>query len=234
MFKFIHTAKESAGLSLIEVAIASIIISVSVLGSYTLFAGIKDSSVGNSKVVQSQQEARIAMERMARELRESGADRVWTNGDTYFYEPTVMFLTPRNADKTFVVNESGDPDWQRAVLYRLDMYQYRVYRYESFEPGLVSALSADTVDPFEICERAYELQWCAPAEELCGNDAVTIVGLDFIRDNDRLFISMRAAPSHGGAVRERYDPYNETSTAKPHTNVADGYIHLQTTVRLRN
>ena len=234
MFKLIHATEDSAGLSLIEVVIASLIVSISVMGSYTLFAGIKDSSVGNSTVMQTQQEARIAVERMARELRESSTDRMWTHEDIDFYEPMIIFLTPRDEDRTFVVDESGDPDWQRAVLYRLDIYLNRVYRYESYEPYIVSTLAADSVNPFEIYELVYEMQWYAQPEELCGNNAVNIVGLDFSRDNDTLFISMRTAPDRGEGGEDGSDPYMDTNTAKSYTNVADAYTHLSTTVRLRN
>ena len=225
MFKLIHATEDSAGLSLIEVVIASIIISISVMGSYTLFAGIKDSSVGNSAVIQAQQEARFAVERVARELRESSADRVWTHEDINFYEPMIIFLTPRDEYRTFVVDESGDPDWQRVVLYRLDMYLNRVYRYESYEPYIVSALAADSVNLSEIYEWVYEIQSSAQAEELFGNSTVSMVGLNFARDGDRLSISMRAAENRGRETRDG---------SELHTNVATSYIDLHTMVRLRN
>ena len=243
MFKLIRTMEDSAGLSLVEVVIASLIISISVMGSYALFAGVIDSSAGNSKVLQAQQEARITMERMARELRESSADRVWTREDTYFYEPMVMFLTPRDQARTFVVDEFGDPEWQRVVLYRLDLCLNRIYRHESYEPYIISSLiaiasgNASTDETYEWL--AYEVLYCGQTEELGGNGAMGVMRLDFSRDNDKLLISMRAAPGSGRSTGDVYDPYMSptmnTNTAKqPYTNVADAYIHLSTTVRLRN
>ena len=168
MFRLVHITEDSAGFTLIEVVIASLIITIGVMGSYALFNNVQDTSAGNSAAIQAQQEARLAMERMARELRESSAERIWTHEDIYFYEPMVMFLTPKNDDRTFAVNESGEPEWQQAILYILDMESNSLHKYKSYDSYILSALSADEVNEYEVYEWVYQLKYGDQVESLGG------------------------------------------------------------------
>lgn len=129
MFKPI--VRNPKGFTLMEVVIAMSVGLIGAMGGYALFANIQGTVAGNSAVVQAQQEARFTVERIARELRESNPDNVWPNPMPDEGSDYITFLTPRNEDATFMVDGSGSPDWQRAILYRLEesncLYRYQVY-----------------------------------------------------------------------------------------------------------
>ena len=120
--------KNSKGITVIESIVSISISIIAALGGYTLLASVQDTVVGNSEVTQSQQEARAIVERIARELRESSANRVWTNEDLDCSDPMIVFLTPRDGNRRFRVDAFGRPDWQRAIMYRLDPDLNRLIR----------------------------------------------------------------------------------------------------------
>ena len=218
-----YRMRASKGISLVEMTISIFIVSIAVMGADSLFIAVTNTSAGNSEMVQVQQEARYAMEKMARELRESSADRVWTGTDLSSSESMVVFLTPRNGEKTFAVDESGGPEWRKAVLYRLDILSSSLHRYQSTEPDMLSALAAEDVDTYSVDKVVYAIQSREHAEVLGGNSVVGIAALSFTRTDDKLVISMRAGAKvegvEGGGGRG---------------NVAAPFAHLHTMVRLRN
>lgn len=226
-----HIKRDSAGLSLIEVVIASAIILVGVMASYALILGVQKTSSGNSDLLQAQQEARLTMESIARELREASVSRAWTDEDIDFYEPMIMFLSARDENLTFTVNDSGEPDWQKAVLYKLDTYQDRLYRYESDDSYVMSILDADDINQWTVYELIYEVQYSNVPEEVGSNNLVNVSDIDFTWDGDNLEISVRA-----NANRQEYDMYNPNmqSTAESYEYIPEGFIQLNTLVRLRN
>jgi len=137
MFKPI--VRNPKGFTLIEVVIAMSVGLIGAMGGYALFANIQGTMSGNSAVVQAQQEARFVVERITRELCESNPDRVWPNPMPDEGSDYVVFLTPRNEDRVFVVDNDGNPKWQRSILYRLDtdlrLRRYQVYMSGTAEPS---------------------------------------------------------------------------------------------------
>lgn len=134
MFKQIDTIKNPKGFTLMEVVIAMSVGIIGAMGGYALFANIQGTLAGNSAVVQAQQEARFIVERITRELRESNRDQVWPNPMPSGGSDYIAFLTPRDENGTFMVDGSGNPDWQRAILYRLEESN-SLYRYQAYISG---------------------------------------------------------------------------------------------------
>ena len=138
MLKLVDAIKSSKGISLMEVMIAMAIGLIGAMGGYAILASMDSTRVENTAVVVAQGEARNILERMTRELRESSPEVVWprydTNGAEYNW---VYFLTPRNADREFIINTEGEPEWQRGIQYWLNKDSNTLYRfrfYLTFDP----------------------------------------------------------------------------------------------------
>jgi hypothetical protein len=112
---------------------------IGVAGGYALLANVQGTMSGNSAVTRAQQEARFIVERITRELCESSRDRVWPNPMPYEGSDYIVFLTPRNENRVFMVDNDGNPQWQRAILYRLDsdskLRRYQLYMSGTAEPS---------------------------------------------------------------------------------------------------
>ena len=126
--------RREKGLTLIEVLIAVVITLIGSLAGYAFLASVRGTVAGNSALVQSQQEARITVERMAREIRESNRDKVWPNPMPAGGARYIVFFTPRDKERSFVVDETvhyGRPEWHRTIAYALGenntLYRYQIY-----------------------------------------------------------------------------------------------------------
>ena len=93
---------------------------IGAMGSYALLASMHGTRAENMAVLQAQQEARNIMERVTRELRESSPEVVWPEWEDWEDSEWVYFFTPRNANREFIVNPEGEPEWQQAIAYWLD------------------------------------------------------------------------------------------------------------------
>jgi len=141
MLKLVDAIKSSKGISLIEVIIATAIGLVGAMGGYSVLTSMNSTRVENTAVVEAQGEARNIMERMTRELRESSPEVVWPRYTDYpdYDIEHVYFFTPRNADREFIINSEGEPEWQRAVAYWLNIETNSLYRFQyylTWEPDL--------------------------------------------------------------------------------------------------
>lgn len=197
MFKPTEVLKREKGLSLIEVLIAVVLTLIGSLAGYAFLASVRGTVAGNSALVQSQQEARITVERMAREIRESNRDKVWPNP---MYQGThyIIFFTPRDAERSFVVDEVvhyGRPEWHRTIAYALGE-NYTLYRYQIYnlpngpEPDMDRLFRSEP----EVVSRNVE-------------------HLFFTRTDDLLTISIRMFSDKGdkiGNVASSYADFNTT------------------------
>ena len=188
MSKTINTIKNPGGFTLVEMLIAMAVILIGVLASYALLASVHGTRIGDVATVQAQQEARNIVEQIARELRESSPDVVWIGGSEQNY---ISFFTPRNANKQFIVNSEGLPNWQRAIGYALDTESNELKRYQLYL----------TYDPDLFYDSFYSETISRNAEDL----TFSIV-------NDLITISVRTFYDHdeksGNVVRS----YSEFST----------------------
>jgi hypothetical protein len=89
----------------------------------------------------------------------------------------IVFFTPRNEDRTFMVDSEGKPKWQRAILYRLDT-DSKLRRYQVYISG--------TAEPQEIFQ----------SEVVSKN----VERLLFSRTDDMITISIRTFSDHNGKV----------------------------------
>jgi prepilin-type N-terminal cleavage/methylation domain-containing protein len=169
--------RDQRGFTLIELIIAMSIGLIGAMGGYALLANMQGTMSGNSAAVQAQQEARIIVERIARELRESSPDWVWPSNMTYEESDYIVFLTPRNEDRTFIVDSEGKPQWQRAILYRLDS-DSKLRRYQVYMSG--------TAEPHEISQ-----------SEVVSKRVERLL---FSRTDDMVTISIRTFSDHNGKV----------------------------------
>lgn len=189
MLKTINIIKKTSGLSLIEMLIAIVVISIGIMASYSLLASVRGTRVGNVAAVQAQQEARNILERIAREVRESSPEVLWVG----FYEGAsyINFLTPRNAEKQFIIDPEGAPQWQRAIGYMLDPYTNELSRYQYYL----------THDPATYEDAFYVERISKNAEKL-----------SFSRTNDLLTIYVRTFYDHEGKVGNVTRAYADLST----------------------
>ena len=74
---FIAVMRNSKGISLIETLITMVIVSIGLLGTYSLIVNVHATRMNNTRLVETQQEARNIVEHMVRDLRESSVDYVW-------------------------------------------------------------------------------------------------------------------------------------------------------------
>ena len=114
--------------SIIEVLIGISVGLIGALAGYALIISMKQYMAGGSEVVRTQQEARVILERITRELRESSPDKVWPDSLRYSDSDYIIFYTPRNDKREFIVGTDGRPRWQRAIRYRLDSVSNRLLR----------------------------------------------------------------------------------------------------------
>ncbi len=123
-------ARDSKGMALIEISIAMLVALIGLVGSCSLLSNVHGTLVGGAETVQVQQDARIIMENIARELRESNYQLIQPDPmiDSYY----IRFHTPRDSSGTFRVDEAGNPDWQRYIEYGLDPESNCLYRYQSY------------------------------------------------------------------------------------------------------
>lgn len=127
MFRLI---RDSKGITMIEISIAMFLGLAGIVGSYSLLSNVHGTVLANSEAVHVQQDARIIMENIARELRESDYQLIAPDPmiDSYY----VGFHTPRDSTGTFRVDEAGNPEWQRYIEYGLDPESNCLYRYQSY------------------------------------------------------------------------------------------------------
>lgn len=185
MLKTINIIKKTSGLSLIEMLIAIVVISIGIMASYSLLASVRGTRVGNVAAVQAQQEARNILERIAREVRESSPEVLWVDSSY------INFLTPRNAEKQFIIDPEGAPQWQRAIGYMLDPYTNELSRYQYYL----------THDPATYEDAFYVERISKNAEKL-----------SFSRTNDLLTIYVRTFYDHEGKVGNVTRAYADLST----------------------
>ena len=118
MFKSIDTMRNTEGMTLIETLVAIFMGFVGMMGSFALLASVKGTLTENTAVVLAQQEARNVVTSIARELRESSPKHIyiysWSYSEGESESDFVFFYTPRDGDRRFVVDASGEPEWHRA------------------------------------------------------------------------------------------------------------------------
>jgi prepilin-type N-terminal cleavage/methylation domain-containing protein len=204
MLKQIDVLRREKGLTLIELLIAIVITLIGSLAGYAFLASVRGTVAGNSAVVESQQEARFTVERMARELRESDRDKVWPNPIPEGGSHYIIFFTPRDENRSFVLDEIvyyGRPEWQRTIAYVLGenstLYRYQIYNSPSTrtEPDMESLFRSEP----EVVSKNVER-------------------LSFTRDKDLFTISIRTFSDKGDKIG----------------NVAPSYADFNTTIKLRN
>ncbi len=183
MSRPIENTSRSKGFTLIEVVIAMSIAVIGALGGYALLANVQGTISGNTATIQAQQDARNIVERIARELREASPEKIWPDSMTYQESDYVTFFSPRDANRTFVIQESGEnvgePEWQRAIAYVFHSSSNRIYRYQLF---LVDNPDLD-YDRFS-------------SEVVAEN----VESLAFTMDKDLITISIRTFADRSGSV----------------------------------
>lgn len=164
-------SKSVKGFTLIELLIGVSVSIIGALAGYTLIISMNQAVAGSSEVVRTQQEARVVLEQITRELRESNPNKVWPSSLTYNGSDYIAFLTPRNDDREFIVGSDGKPKWQRAIIYRYDRYSKELLREQVY-------ISSST---------GYPLLNTYYTEVMAEN----VEKLYFSRSNDMIVISLR-------------------------------------------
>jgi len=148
MSKLISKLNENEGVTLVEMLIAVGAIFIASMGAYALYINVHGSQAEGIAATQAQQEARVIIERIAREVRESSSEVIWlgNNGTSNH----IAFFTPRDYDRQFMVDDQGEPAWQSAIAYVLnrstnELYRHKLYltnnpniEYDSYDSMLVA------------------------------------------------------------------------------------------------
>ncbi|MBC8234583.1 prepilin-type N-terminal cleavage/methylation domain-containing protein [bacterium] len=127
--KGLHRKREE-GFSLSELMIATAVALIGFMASYSLLQlGYKYFNLGTD-VTQAQQEARMDLETMIKELQETSAGTVWVTDEA------VSFASARNDNNEFLtITATENPDkekpyWQKAVVYFRDAESNILFKYE--------------------------------------------------------------------------------------------------------
>jgi len=127
--KGLHRKREE-GFSLVELMIAMAVTLIGFAASYSMLQlGYKYFNLGTD-VTQAQQEARMALETMIKELQETSAGTVWVTDEA------VSFASARNDNNEFLtITAPENPDkekpyWQKAVVYFRDAESNILFKYE--------------------------------------------------------------------------------------------------------
>ncbi len=193
MLRLVNITRNSKGFSLVEVVIAMVIGLIGAMGSYALLASMHGTRAENMEVLQAQQEARNIMERVTRELRESSPEVVWPDWPTWEEwgdSEWVYFFTPRNANREFMVNPEGEPEWQRAIAYWLDSLNNTLYRYQ------------------------YYLTWDPDINDWYESEVVSknVEDISFRRVNDMITINIRTFADNDGGIGQTARSHSEFTT----------------------
>ncbi len=190
MLRLVNITRNSKGFSLVEVIIAMVIGLIGAMGSYALLASMHGTRAENMAVLQAQQEARNIMERVTRELRESSPEVVWPDWEDWEDSEWVYFFTPRNANREFMVNPEGEPEWQQAIAYWLDSLNNTLYRYRYYL----------TWDP--VLENWFEFEVVSKNVE----------DISFRRVNDMITINIRTFSDNDGGIGQTARSHSELTT----------------------
>lgn len=186
LMKIADNSENWGGFSLIELLIVIVITSIAILGSYTLIRNIRAEMIEESAAVLNQQRARNALETISRELRESSPQYVWATGAISFFDPIIIFLTPRDQNKKFELDENGKPEWKSAIMYRLNWNSKGLYKYQTYDPAILSWLENGNV----LLGFYYILNSSEPSEVM-SDVTFDQRGVCFTKNDDIVTISLR-------------------------------------------
>ncbi|MBA7495632.1 hypothetical protein ES702_06221 [subsurface metagenome] len=99
--------KQQRGFSLIEMMVVVVILGVIVLGLVTFFTGGAKSWVAGQSQLEAQRNARQAMDRMVREIREAAEITASSTTELIFNTPWKTGITYSLSDRT--INRNGNP-----------------------------------------------------------------------------------------------------------------------------
>jgi prepilin-type N-terminal cleavage/methylation domain-containing protein len=188
MCKNISNTESIKGFTIIETLIALSISLVGTLAGYLLITNMNQSIAGSSAVTQAQQEGRIIIEHITRELRESSPEKIWPASLTYTNSNYLYFYTPRDEAKAFKIDSSGKPLWQKIVWYIFEQNSNRLIRYELYLP--------DPNNPFRYSNYRSEVV----------SDKVK--NLAFGRSKDMITISIRTFQNKAKNTANSYADFN--------------------------
>ncbi len=191
MISEIINLKSAKGFSVIEVFIGISISLIGALAAYVFIISIKQSMAGSSEVTKTQQETRVILERITRELRESSPNEIWPDSMTYSSSDYIVFLTPRNDDREFIVGSDGKPKWQRAIRYRYDQYSKELFR-----------------DQIYISDTTGYPLWDTYYSEVVSENVEKLL---FSRNNDMIVIALRTF-SDENKTENMADSYTDLNT----------------------
>jgi len=191
------------GLTLIELLIAVSISSIGILGSYSLISNIRNTVASQSEAVQAQQSARNIMERMAREIRESKPEYIWTTGDLNVSEPTILFLTPRDENNKFSLDSNGKPLWKGVVMYRLDSSSKDLFRYKSSDPDIISMIKDSGNIPLALYNIRQRIQ---PTEEEASSN-FDLEGMSYNPSNEIISLSVKTVANFTDRQKKNYNSF---------------------------
>ncbi len=128
--------RREQGLSLIELQVASVIAVLVGLAIFGLLrSGFALSQRGAEAVGAG--EASVALEAIARSLRESGRDpnvvRIWSNDTGPNRHTTIAILSARQPDGSYAATEEGQPAWTRWVAFVHDPRRRELRRWDLAE-----------------------------------------------------------------------------------------------------
>ena len=135
MRKLLHLLqRKEKGFTLIEVLLATTISLIGLsAGVIVLALGYKHFNLGRH--VAQEQKARIALEKMVRELQETGIFTINPDSSVIYSEENsssiISFASARHDETNeFLTDQNGMPSWINAIVYFRDATSNTLYRYK--------------------------------------------------------------------------------------------------------
>lgn len=117
--RLVTRAQSEQGHTLVDLATAMVLLALTLLTVYRIFIPVIALSRNTNERLTRQQDVRLAIDRMARDLHETAPTRVvvYSAGDgcTGAYQGCIAFVTPRLACSGAFQLAGGFPSWQATV-----------------------------------------------------------------------------------------------------------------------
>lgn len=120
--------RKNEGFTLMEILVTAAISTIGVTTAFVLLSASYRFVARGSDVNEVKQGARVAIERMLKEIRETARETLVFAGEDY---SGISFASAKNSLGEFEIGEDGNPLWQKAIVYYHLPSSSEVYRYET-------------------------------------------------------------------------------------------------------
>jgi type II secretory pathway pseudopilin PulG len=145
--------RKEKGFTLVEMLLSTTISFIGVSAGFIILSlGYEQLDFGRN-ATKAQRQAGFALERMVRELKETGIRTInpdQSNIDSEaFATDIISFASARDDDNNFLTDDDGMPDWINAVVYFRDEDSNILYKYKEAKNDWSTNYSINVFNPLE-------------------------------------------------------------------------------------